>query len=143
VPNCGGIFTSAPWSNALKTLFFRMGPFQATWFLSVSLGRTQPQRDKCRLHGFLHHGQQVLTRFVQPVEAPQTPVQDVSAKEAIWLFVRNPADLDETEQETLTALCQASETARTIYQLVQEFRYLLHHRQGEKLDNWLEKVRLG
>ena len=28
-----------------------------------------------------------------------------------------------------------------IYQLVQEFRHILHHREGEKLDDWLEKVR--
>ncbi len=80
-------------------------------------------------------------RLVQTVEAPQTPVQNVSAKEAVWLFVRNPADLDEREQGTLTAMCQASETARTIYQLVQDFRHILHAREGKKLDGWLEQVR--
>ena len=32
-----------------------------------------------------------------------------------------------------------SETARTTYQLVQEFRQLLHQREGEKLDAWLAK----
>ncbi|EFH79815.1 ISL3 family transposase [Ktedonobacter racemifer] len=79
--------------------------------------------------------------LAQTVEAPQTPVQDFSATEAVWLFVRNPSDLDQTEQVTLAAVCQASETARTIYQLVQEFRQILHHREGEKLDDWLEKVR--
>jgi transposase len=80
-------------------------------------------------------------QLVQTVEAPTTPVQDFKASEAVWLFVRNPDDLDKTEQATLAAICQASETARTIYQLVQEFRQLLHTRSGEKLDDWLEKVR--
>ena len=79
--------------------------------------------------------------LVQMVEAPQTPVQDFSAHEAIWLFVRHPDDLSETEQATLTAILSESETARTMYKLVQEFRQILHHRKGEKLDKWLEAVR--
>jgi len=78
--------------------------------------------------------------LVQAVEAPATPVQDVVAKEAVWLFVRDPEKLDETEQSTLAAICQASSTAKTLYQLVQEFRQMLHTRSGEKLDEWLEKV---
>jgi hypothetical protein len=35
-------------------------------------------------------------------------------------FARDAADLDEQEQATLTAMCQANETARTMYHLVQE-----------------------
>jgi transposase len=54
--------------------------------------------------------------------------------------VRDPTPLDEKEQATLTAICQASETARTIYQVVQEFRHMLHTREGTKLDGWLAKV---
>lgn len=80
-------------------------------------------------------------RIIQKAESPQAPLQDFSAKEAVWLFVRDSEKLDEKEQTTLAAICQASETAKTMYQLVQEFRHLLHHREGEKLDNWLEKVR--
>lgn len=80
-------------------------------------------------------------RIIQKGTAPQAPLQDFSAKDAVWLFVRNPDKLDEQEQETLTAICQASETARAMYQLVQEFRDMLHQRTGEKLDEWLEKVR--
>ena len=56
--------------------------------------------------------------FVQAVEAPPTPVQNSVAKEIVWLFVRNPTDLDEIEQATLSAICQASGAARMIYQLV-------------------------
>src|SRR5579883_769478 len=78
-------------------------------------------------------------RVICKPEVPHAPFQDFSAHEAVWLFVRTPDALEETEQETLTAICQASETARTSYQLVQEFRHLLHHREGEKLVQWLAK----
>jgi transposase len=79
--------------------------------------------------------------LVQAVEVPPTAIQGVVAKEAVWLFVRHPEKLDETEQKTLATICQASSTAQTLYQLVQEFRQMLHTRSGEKLDEWLEKVR--
>jgi len=79
--------------------------------------------------------------LVQAVEAPATPIQNMVAKETAWLFVRDPADLDAAEQAALAAICQASKVAWMIYQLVQEFRHMLHHREGEKLDDWLEKVR--
>jgi transposase len=79
--------------------------------------------------------------LVQAVSAPPTPVQDVVAKETVWLFVRDPEQLDESEQRTLAAICQTSSTAKTLYQLVQEFREMLHTRSGGKLDEWLEKVR--
>src|SRR6266487_6783420 len=80
-------------------------------------------------------------RIIQKAQSTTIPLQDFSAKDAVWLFVRDPVDLDEKEQITLIAICQASETARTTYQLVQEFRHLLHHREGEKLDDWLSSAR--
>ena len=79
--------------------------------------------------------------LIQTVEAPQTPVQDFVAHEAVWLFVRHPDDLSQTEQATLTAILSESETAKTMYRLVQEFRQILHQRKGEKLEKWLEAVR--
>ncbi len=79
-------------------------------------------------------------RIIQKAESAHVPLQDFSAHDAVWLFVRDPTDLDEKEQATLTTICQASETACTTYQLVQEFRHLLHTRSGEKLDSWLAKV---
>ena len=79
-------------------------------------------------------------RIIWKPEVPHAPLQDFSANEAVWLFARDPTDLDEKEQETLRMICQASETARTTYQLVQEFRSILHHREGEKLDDWLANV---
>lgn len=80
-------------------------------------------------------------QMIRNAQAPQAPLQDFSAKEAVWLVVRDPASLDEQEQAALASLCQASATAKTVYHLVQEFRHMLHHREGAKLDDWLEQVR--
>jgi transposase len=78
-------------------------------------------------------------RVIWKPDVPPAPLQDFSAQEAVWLFARDPDSLEEKERATLTAICQASETAHTTYQLVQDFRHLLHHREGGKLDAWLEK----
>lgn len=79
-------------------------------------------------------------RIIQPAQVPHAPLQDFSAKDAVWLFARNEADLDEKQRETVAAICQTSETAKKTYELVQEFHHMLHHREGEKLDDWLAKV---
>ena len=81
------------------------------------------------------------SQVIQKAVIPHVPLQDFSAKNAVWLFVRERAKLDEKEQATLTAICEASETARTTYQLVQQFREMLHTRSGEKLDGWLKDVK--
>jgi transposase len=80
-------------------------------------------------------------RIIQKADVPHAPLQDFSAHDAVWLFARDAADLDEQEQATLTTICQASEVARTTYQLLQEFRQMLHTRSGEKLDDWLSSVK--
>jgi transposase len=64
-----------------------------------------------------------------------------SAKEATWLFIRPSKDLDEKEQQELAAIRQASETAETIYQLVQGFLQIVRTRRGEQLDFWIRTVR--
>lgn len=72
---------------------------------------------------------------------PESPIQQFSAREAVWLFVRDPGDLEKNEQETLTALRQASPTAETLYGLAQEFMHMIRHLEGERLDDWLSRVR--
>ncbi len=57
--------------------------------------------------------------------------------------MRRPADLDETEQAELAVIRQASPTADTVYELVQEFMQMLRQRKGEQLDGWLERVRIS
>ncbi len=72
---------------------------------------------------------------------PETPLQDFSAKDAVWLFVRAPSDLKETERQDLAVMCQASPTANMLYELVQEFMSMLRQRKGERLDDWLRSAR--
>jgi transposase len=69
------------------------------------------------------------------------PLQQFTAHQAVWLFVRDRADLDESEQSELAAIRQASLTANTVYELTQDFMSILRHREGERLDTWLEDVR--
>jgi transposase len=72
---------------------------------------------------------------------PESPLQHFTARDAVWLFVRAPSALDETEREELTAIRQASPTADTLYELVQDFMTMLRHRQGERLESWLVLVK--
>lgn len=71
----------------------------------------------------------------------QSPVQHFSAQEAVWLFVRDPCDLKEKEQEELTVIRQASSTADTVYTLAQQFMRMIRQLEGEHLDDWLDLVR--
>ena len=80
-------------------------------------------------------------RHVQPGEVPQSPLQHFSSKNVVWLFIRSPDDLDETERMDLMTLCQASEKADLLYQLVQDFLKIVHQRLGEHLHSWLETVK--
>ena len=79
-------------------------------------------------------------RIILLASVPHTPLQDFAAHAAIWLFVRAPTRLDEEENTTLATICQASETAQQLYELVQDFRQMLHHREGAHLDEWLARV---
>ena len=72
---------------------------------------------------------------------PEAPLQRFAAHEAVWLFVRDYSDLDETEQAELAVIRQASCTANIVYELTQDFMSILRRREGERLDTWLESVR--
>ena len=72
---------------------------------------------------------------------PESPVEHLTAQEAVWLFVRALSDLSKKEQEELVAIRQASPTADTVYGLAQDFMHMLRHREGERLDVWLGQVR--
>jgi transposase len=67
-------------------------------------------------------------------------LQKFSANTAVWLFVRDPATLDEIEHEDLAAFCQVSPTLKRAYDLVQDFLSMVHKREGVRLDAWLEKI---
>ena len=67
-------------------------------------------------------------------------LQQFTANTAIWLFVRDPKTLDESEQEDLATFCRVSTTLKRAYDLVQDFFSMIHKREGERLDSWLAHV---
>ena len=58
----------------------------------------------------------------------------------MWLFIRHFKDLDEKEREELATIRQASETAETLYQVVQGFLQMVRKLEGERFDAWRASV---
>jgi transposase len=94
------------------------------------------------------HSDRALRAHLEPLRGKRnatfpeaSSLERFSAKEATWLFIRPLKDLDEKEQQELVAIRQASETAETIYQLVQGFLQIVRTRGGEHLDSWICTVR--
>jgi transposase len=78
------------------------------------------------------------TRAVELV-AP-SPVEQFSARDAVWLFIREQRKLTTQEQEELLHIRTANATIETTYGLVQQFLTMVRKRQGEQLDTWIEAV---
>jgi len=74
---------------------------------------------------------------------PAGPFDECNAKQAVWLYLRPPKTLTATEQEQLTFLRHVHPSLETTYRLVQEFTTMLRTRQGERLETWLEQVRIS
>jgi transposase len=76
---------------------------------------------------------------------PQTPDllprPPVLARQAVFLFLRRPEDLEAEEQETLALLRSLHSEVKLTYELVQQFAQMLRTRTGEQLDDWLSNVR--
>ena len=93
------------------------------------------------------HSDQALRRHLEawrekkPGDLPEASYFDhFSAKKAMWLFIRHFKDLDEKEREELATIRQASETAETLYLLVQEFLQMVRKLEGERLEAWCASV---
>jgi len=65
----------------------------------------------------------------------------VLSRQAAFFFLRQPGKLEADEQETLKQLRQLHPEIDLAYEFVQQFTQMLRTRTGEKLDDWLEKVR--
>ena len=72
---------------------------------------------------------------------PESPVEQWTAQKAVWLFIRDPIQLEKKEQKALAAIRQASPTADAVYGLAQDFLQMLRRREGQRLDGWLGQVR--
>lgn len=62
------------------------------------------------------------------------------ARQASFLFLRRPEELDEKEQGQIQELRQLSAEVDLAYDLVQQFAQMLRTRTGEKLDPWLAQA---
>ena len=63
-----------------------------------------------------------------------------TALTAIWLFVRDPKQLNEIEREDVAAFCQASAALKKAYDLLHDFLLMVHKREGHRLDAWLARA---
>lgn len=73
--------------------------------------------------------------------ADQLPRSPVLARQAVFLFLRRPEELEAEDQETLAVLRSLHTEVEQTYELVQQFTQMLRTRTREQLDTWLEKVR--
>ncbi len=65
------------------------------------------------------------------------PLENFSAQRATWLFVCQPEKLDQTQQNELALIRQASPSAEAAYRLAQAFMQMIRERSGHQLDAWL------
>ncbi len=63
------------------------------------------------------------------------------SRQATFLFLARPEQLDAQEQETVRRLRQSHLEVDMAYDLVQQFAQMLRTRTGQQLDIWLEKAR--
>lgn len=76
----------------------------------------------------------------EPLVPNQLPRPPVLARQAVFLFLRRPEELEEEEQETLNLLRHLHSEIDLAYDLVQQFAQMLRTRTGELLDEWLYRV---
>jgi len=74
-------------------------------------------------------------------DAPGEKQALVLARQATFLFLRQPEELEADEQETLALLLQLGPEINQAYALVQHFVQMLRTRTGNQLDAWLEQAR--
>lgn len=78
----------------------------------------------------------------EPKSVPplSVPLGNFSARRATWLFVHQPEKLDETQQQELALMRQASPNAEAAYSLAQAFMQMIREHTGQQLETWLSLV---
>jgi transposase len=96
-------------------------------------------------HSYRSVYKQLVRFFPEGRKNPHTPNllerPPVLARQAVFLFLRRPADLSSEEQETLALLRLLHAEVNQAYELVQQFAQMLRTRTGENLDAWLAQAR--
>ncbi|MBA3825048.1 MAG: ISL3 family transposase, partial [Ktedonobacterales bacterium] len=115
------------------------------WREIQAYGYTGSRQNVYRYLAALH---QVAPRapHVPPSFATELPalgfdfLEEYSARDARWWFIRSPQRLSHRIRQAVEALCEVSPLLREVYGLVQSFGEMVRTRQGEQLDTWLAEV---
>lgn len=76
-----------------------------------------------------------------PATTIHPPVQRrTSARQAAWLLIQPPDDLEPDDRQLLNRLIAASEALQIAYPLVQEFRRIVRERHPDALDSWIQRA---
>jgi len=70
-------------------------------------------------------------------------VRIVSARQAAWLLVRRPDDLEDDDRAFVGRLCQTCPAVQTAYPLAQEFIRIVRERHVDALESWLTRASLS
>ncbi len=65
------------------------------------------------------------------------PIVPLSARQAAWLVVLHPDDLDDEQRKTLARLFELSSDVQAFYPLAQEFTQMVRTRDAISFDPWL------
>jgi transposase len=65
----------------------------------------------------------------------------VLARQAVFLFLRQPEELETGQQEALALLRSLHPEVDQAYELVQQFAQMVRRRTGEQLDGWLSRAK--
>jgi transposase len=68
------------------------------------------------------------------------PVRIVSARQAAWLLVRRPDDLEDEDRAFVERLCESCPAVQTAYPLAQEFIRIVRERHADALESWLTRA---
>ncbi len=71
---------------------------------------------------------------------PPTTQRRCSARQAAWLLVRRPDELEEADRVIVERLCHHSATIDTAYHLAQDFIEMVRERQAAALEGWLDRA---
>jgi len=99
------------------------------------LARSFPEGSKKRYTRSLPEEQKKQEASAQPPHPP------ILARQAMFLFLRPPEKLEADEQETLNLLRSLHAEVDQAYALAQQFAQILRTRTGERLDDWLSRVK--
>jgi transposase len=95
---------------------------------------TTPGRHRSSMEERCQKRTLLLRGSVGKAERPPSP------KRLAWLLLDDPESQGATEHQALEQVLEASEDAAAIYPLIQRFRKMARHREGEDFDEWLENA---